>query len=150
MKFKFKLATVKKHRKILKDLAQKEFELARIAVDQKHAQINMMYEAIDNARKMADDMHSEEKVKSSPFQQIEDFIIGQNIRIQKARFEVRELMAVLEEKQEILLEKVKDHKILEKLEEKKHAEFKKDLNKKLQVQADDMTIMRFSRAKERA
>ncbi len=148
MKFKFKLETVKKHRKILKDLAQKEFEIARIAVDQKLAQINMMYEAIDNARVMADEMHGEENVKSAPFLQIEDFILGQNVRIQVARLEVRELMAVLEEKQEILLEKVKDHKVLEKLEEKKFGEFKKELNRKQQVQADDMSIMRFRRNKE--
>ncbi|MEK6555537.1 MAG: flagellar export protein FliJ, partial [Bdellovibrionota bacterium] len=83
-----------------------------------------------------------------PFLQIEDFILGQNVRIQVARLEVLELMAVLEEKQEILLEKVKDHKVLEKLEEKKFGEFKKELNRKQQVQADDMSIMRFRRNKE--
>jgi flagellar export protein FliJ len=150
MKFKFKLEAVKKHRKILKDLAQKDFELARLAVDQKLAQINMMYDAIDNARLMADEMHSAENVKSAPFLQIEDFILGQTVRIQLARVEVRGLMAVMEDKQEILVEKAKEHKALEKLEDKKFAEFKKEVSKKQQIVADDMSIMRFRRDKESA
>jgi flagellar export protein FliJ len=150
MKFKFKLEAVKKHRKILKDLAQKDFELARLAVDQKLAQINMMYDAIDNARLMADEMHASDNVKSAPFLQIEDFILGQTVRIQMARVEVRGLMAVMEEKQEILVEKAKEHKVLEKLEEKKFAEFKKEVSKKQQIAADDMSIMRFRRDKESA
>jgi len=150
MKFKFKLEAVKKHRKILKDLAQKDFELARLAVDQKLAQINMMYDAIDNARLMADEMHSANNVKSAPFLQIEDFILGQTVRIQMARVEVRGLMAVMEEKQEVLVERAKEHKVLEKLEQKKFAEFKKEISKKQQITADDMSIMRFRRNKESA
>lgn len=145
MKFKFTLEAVKKHRKILKGLAQREFEQAKMAVDLKNEQINMMYEAIDEARLEAENIQLQENAKAGPLLQIEDFIIGQNIRIHKARLEVRELMAALEEKQEALVEKVKELKIIERLEEKQNETFKKEVNKKLQIEADDMTIMRFEK-----
>ena len=147
MKFKFKLASVKKHRALLKDLAQKDFELARLAVEKKLSEINLMYQSIDQARLRSDELQSRPEAQSAPLQQIEEFIVGQGLRIQKARLEVRELMAVQEEKQEILIEKVKDLKMLEKLEDKKRLEFKKELNKKNQIEADDMSIMRFERTK---
>ncbi len=145
-KFDFKLETVKNHRRILKELANREYLAAKFAVDQKLAIIKSMYEAIDDARVRADDLQSTKGATSHNLVQIDDFITGQGVRIERARQEVREMMVALEEKHEALVEKVKDFKILEKLEAKQKVKFKKEQNKIEQKKTDDLTIMRFKRS----
>lgn len=144
-KFEFKLEAVKNHRELLKDLANREYQAARFIVDQKLAQIKDMHTAIDEAREKADELQKVKGPTASQLMQIEEFIVGQGLRIQRARQEVRELMLDLEDKHEILVEKVKDFKILEKLEAKQKIEFKKAQNKLEQKKTDDLTIMRFKR-----
>lgn len=144
-KFEFKLDAVKNHRRILKEEANREYQEAKFAVDQKLAIIKTMYQAIDDARVRADELQSTKGMTSQNLVQIDEFIIGQGLRIQRARQEVREMMVDLEEKHEALVEKVKDFKILEKLEAKQKVKFKKEQNKLEQKKTDDLTIMRFKR-----
>ena len=54
MKFVFKLEAVKNHRRLLKELANREYQAAKFVVDQKLAQIKLMYAAIDSARERAE------------------------------------------------------------------------------------------------
>jgi flagellar export protein FliJ len=61
-----------------------------------------------------------------------------------AREKARELMAVAEEKHEILIEASQAFRILEKLKEKKREEFKIQYNKKQAKEQDDITIMRMA------
>ncbi len=143
MKFKFKFAPVEKHRKIMMDLARREYLDAQNEVDLKLAQIKAMYLAIDEARERAEHTQVEGGTKSGELQQIEDFIVGQTIRIERARIEARALMQIAEEKHEILVEKVTDHKAMLKLRERHLETFKHEQKKISQKQADDQTIMRF-------
>lgn len=143
MKFRFKFAAVEKHRKIMMDLARRDYLEAQSQVDAKLAEIKGLYQTIDDARERAAQGQMNGTLQASDLVQIDEFINGQNIRIDRARREVRELMSIAEDKHEILLEKVKEHKAMLKLRERHFEEFKQEVKKISQKQMDDQAVMRF-------
>lgn len=142
MKFRFKFAPVEKHRKILVDLARKEYLDAQAKVDDKLAEIKGYYTSIDNARDRAVSAQVEGGKRAAELVQIEEFIKGQEVRIERARREARELMSVAEEKHEILIERVRDHKAMLKLRERHFEEFRRTRKKLAQKEVDDQMVMR--------
>lgn len=142
MKFRFRLDTVMRQRRVEQDLAQKDYFTAQAAVNQQLSLIKVMYEESDSAREMAGSLQMMGGTKVPDLIQIEEFISLQKLKIQRAREKARELMAIAEEKQEILVEKAQNVKVLEKLREKQHEEFKKEKSKRETIEMDDMTIMR--------
>lgn len=145
MKFKFKFAPVEKHRKILMDLARKEYLDAQAAVDEKLNEIKSYYESIDQARERAAEAQVTGGKPQGELWQLENFVLGQGVRIERARIEARGLMAAAEEKHEILVEKVKEHKVMLKLRDKHLEEFKRNQKKLMAKRDDDQMVMRRSR-----
>jgi flagellar FliJ protein len=143
VKFRFRLETVLRQRKIEQDLAQKDHAEAAAAVRDQLAKIKRLYSRIDDARLRAENIQKQGGTCLSDLQALEAFIVGQKQRIVKERQVARELMAVEEEKHDVLVECNKAFKILEKLKEKKKLEFKVEKNKKEVKRADDIVTMRF-------
>lgn len=148
MKFKFRLETVMRQRKAEQDIAQREYAEAQLNVRDQLARIEKMYTDIDEARMMSDQINSKGGACAEHLASIEEFIAGQKLKIEIARKRARELMAVEEEKHEVLVEKVQALKILEKLKERKKDEFKKLVKKKEIKEAEDIVIMKFNNTRD--
>ena len=141
-KFKFRLETLKKQRKVAQDLAQREYAEAQKAVQDQLGHIQAMYESSDKTRMDNEQLQFQGGACADRLRMNEEYIEGLKIKIQRARQKARELMQVAEEKLEILSEKRKDLKILEKLKENREAEHKKEYKKKEAKALDDITSMR--------
>ncbi len=144
MRFRFRLETVMRQRRVEKDIAQREFSEAQDHFQKQLQKIKKMYKQIDDARVTAQLLEKKGGRHASQLVQTEEFIVGQNILIQKERERARELMAIADEKLEILTEKLRAFKILEKLKEKKREEFRKEHNRRIDKQLDDLMVMRAS------
>lgn len=143
MKFKFPLESVIHYRKQLEDEARRDFEIAQGNLDRVLQHVNYMYQQMDDSRSRIMKMQQEPPVDIASIRQNEEFIEGQKIRIQNERLKARELMVIVEEKQTILVERAKEHKILLKLKERRKAQFLNE-QKKLEVKRmEDLVTMRF-------
>lgn len=143
MRFSFRLETLMKQRRVERDIAQREYSDAQSAVNQQMTYIKHLYSEIDNARLESENTHQRGGECAHVLQQLEEYINGQKVRVQSARQKARELMQVAEERLEILVEKNQGLKVLEKLKEKKHQEFKKSVKKKEAKILDDIVTMSF-------
>jgi len=150
MKFTFRLETLMRHRKVLRDEAQREYLIAQSYLQDQMTRIKEMYAELDLARLRAEQIQIQGGNCSAQLMHLDDYIQGQKVRIHAARQKARELMQIAEEKHEVLTEKLKDHKMLEKLKEQKKLEYKKMKNKIAQAEIDDMSIMRFDAEKSEA
>src|SRR5262245_33759897 len=104
MAFRFNLESVLKHRKRLEELAQREFAEAQAAVDEALRRLEQMYERMDQVREeILAAQRGRDKNKVGMICEMETFVRGQKVRIEKARDEARQLLAKAEEKQEALI-----------------------------------------------
>ena len=144
MKFKFKLEKVLKHRQILEDLAQKDFQEAQAEANRQTAILDKMMNEKVEARKRAHSLQSQTggQVLES-LKQIHDFIVLQDIRIEKQIKVIQDCEKVVESKREILRQKAMDTKILKRLEEKKKQQFREEQRQIEQKEMDDNSSMRF-------
>ena len=143
MKFRFRLSSLMRQRKIDQDLAQREYASAQKAVRDQMDIINNLYVEMDSAREKSENLQSGGGACINELTQIEEFIDVQKIKIFNSRQHARELMQKEEEKHEVLTEKMRAFKILEKLREKQSTEFKKIRNKIMAREVDDIVTMRF-------
>lgn len=148
MKFRFRLEVLARQRKAEKDIAQREYAEAQKAVRDQLALIEKMYGEIDEARLMSDQVQVGGGACAERLQSINNFISGHKIRIANSRQKARELMAVEEEKHEILIEKMQAHKILENLKSKKKQEHNRLMKKKEIKEVDDIVTMNFKSERE--
>jgi flagellar FliJ protein len=142
MKFKFRLESVMRHRKVERDLAEREHAEALNNLNRKLGAIKQMYVDIDEARVKASNVTSAGGQGWGELVQVEEFIVGQKVRIERARMEARDLMTIVEEKHELLVSAAQRMKVLEKLKEKKLAEFKTASKKHELAQLEDIIILR--------
>lgn len=148
MKFKFPFEALQKVRKIEEGEAQRIFLEARGRLDECLAKIQRMYDSIDQARlEISRLQFGETHNKIEEIRSLEDFIRGQNIRIKTERENARTLMREVEDKQEVLIEKARAFKVIERLREKRLEGFKKEVKLAEQKELDEMVI---ARAKRRA
>lgn len=144
MKFHFPLQKVLEHRKILEDLAQREFREAQ----------SILIQAENDLRVLSDDLH-ESRLEAGRIQesggsgaperlkQIHGFGVLQEIRIKRQQAKVAEAVKLVEEKREILREKAIDHKIMERLKERKREEFLIERRSQEQKDTDEINVLRF-------
>lgn len=110
--------------------------------------IEEMYQRMDEVRE--DILNAQRKGDTAHIQQIvemESFLNGQKVRIERKRLEARELLIVAEAKHEALIEAAKEKKILVKLKEKRLAEYREWLRRIELKEMDDLTNMRVARRK---
>lgn len=148
MAFRFGLNTVLKHRQRVEEIAQREFVEAQTAVDECLNAIEAMYQRMDEVREEIS--AAQRKGDAHHLQQIlemEKFLDGQKIRVERMRLKARELLVIAEEKHEALIEAAREKKILAKLKEKRFAEYKERLSRIEYKEMDDLTNMRTARRK---
>lgn len=148
MGFKFQLETVLKYRKRLEEIAQREYAEAQAQVDEVLRKLEQMYQRMDEVREeiaKAQSGHDASKIEF--IRQMESFLTGHKILIERQREHARDLLMVAEEKQEILIAAAKERKVLVKLKEKRQAEYQNWRNQIEIRLADDQTTMSRGRAR---
>lgn len=146
--FRFGLESVLKHRKRLEEVAQREFAEAQGAVDECLGEIERMYQRMDEVR---EEIMSAARIgtpsKLEEIREMETFITGHKIRIERLRLKARELLQVAEEKHEALIVAARERKIMTKLKEKRFAEYQVWLKQVEAKALDDVTMVRTARRK---
>lgn len=142
MKFNFRFESVLKHRKVLEDLAQREFQEVNSRLQNEIQKLHEMHEASSKAQSVAFQRQSAGGQAGPALSQVNEFLKGQDIRIERQRLKVQEIEKQVEEMREILRQKAIDYKIIESLKEKKKEDFKKEAAKKEQKVTDDIASMR--------
>jgi flagellar FliJ protein len=148
MKFKFRFENVLKHRKIMEDVAQRDFQEANSLLNVEIEKLNNMIHAAHEAQEHLFEKQKQGGPAGPALSQVHDFLKGQDIRIARQRQKVQEYEKVVENLREILRHKAIEYKIMEGLKSKNQEEFKKEQNKKEQKNLDDLALMR-SRVKEK-
>lgn len=143
MKFKFPLQNVMKHRKVLEDLAQRDYQEANARLNDEEQKLAKLYEAVDMARQFSFKTQVHGGSAGSALSQVHDFLKGQDIRIERQKKVIEEQRKIVEDFQEILRQRAVDYKIIEKYKDRKLEEFKVEKNKKEQKSADDMVSSRY-------
>lgn len=133
------------HRKILEGIAQREFEEAaselKKQVDKLEHLEKQLKEAYDQAFRA---QHEDSGQTSEQLKQIHEFILGQKVRIERQTAKIQYHENLVEVKREILREKAVDYKIIERLRDRKKAEFEQEMRKKDQKEMDEISVLRKS------
>lgn len=158
MKFNFKLQKVLEHRKIVEDLAQKDFQeaanqlkfevenLEKLKISRVKAfetRFDLQSQGISSDRK---NFHT--GYGPGAFVQIEEFIKGQDRRIESQKAKVQEAENLVESKRDFLRQKATEYKIIEKLKEKQKQEFVEEKERAEQKEIDELNVIRFDRKHE--
>jgi flagellar FliJ protein len=143
MKFKFPLQRVLRHRKTAEDLAQRDFQLA--LAELKSAEEFMAF--LESEKKRYYEVQYKKQLmggKQGMFlDQISDFMLGQDVRIELQKENIKKYSAKVEEMRQILLEKSKEYKIIKELQEKKRKSFLSAEKRKEASILDEQNTMRF-------
>lgn len=145
MKFSFSYQKLLDHRKTVEEVARKEYMVARAAVDAAEDELRGMYNDIAESRRRAGRLEVQGGAQGPSLSLISEFIDGQKVRIERQRLKIRELLAVAEQKQDILVEAAREHKTLQKLKERRLKEFKRLVKKKELKEIDEIVTTRFKR-----
>jgi flagellar FliJ protein len=143
MKFKFPLQKVMEHRKILEDIAQRDFQEVVVELKKNQSILNDLQDQLKFAYEQAFQIqHAKSGSTSEQLKQVHDFIMGQKIRIERQKAKIQECEKLVEDKREILREKAVDYKIIERLRDRKKTEHEQELGKKEQKELDEISVLR--------
>lgn len=143
MKFKFPLKTVMRQRKIIEELAQKEFQNAQAELQSEISKLNFFEEQVTQAHINSYEVQMSAGHVAGALKSNYEFLKGQDVRIERQRAKVQEIEKLVEAKREILRHAVVEYKIIEKLKEKKWEEFKQEYSNEEQKEMDEQSILRF-------
>ena len=147
MAFQFHLEKVLTHRRRLQDEAKRDFMLAQANTVNALRDLEALYVAIDVARNRGHEVQvgiSDTRMAPT-LQNIDVFIGGQKIRIERQRVVIREFKAEEERLHDLLIEASKEKKTLEKLREKHLGAYRIEMARREQLELDDLAIMRHGR-----
>jgi len=119
MKFKFKLDKVLNHRKNLEDVAQRDFQEAQANLNFEIQKLSQMQEAVRMARLEAFKFQSDGGKSSSHLNQVHDYMVGQDLRMERQKEKIKENENLVENLREILRAKAIDCKIITELKRSK-------------------------------
>ncbi len=144
-KFKFSLSKVLVHRRILVDLAKKEFMDAENILDVETTNLqNMMKQKTDALNQRSETVQGSMSWANS-VDQINMYLSGQDLRIKKQNERLLECKKVVEARREILQEALTAAKMIERLQEKKKAQYFQEVLKNEQKEIDELSVIRFSK-----
>lgn len=145
MKFKFSLEKVLHHRHIQESIAQRDFLEAQNEFNDEIAKLNNMIQIKEDSLRERNELVQNTQTWGLTVQQINQFLLGQDLRIKLQNQRLSEYEKVVEAKREILKNASIEVKIIEKLKEKKLIEFKLEFGRKEQNELDELSALRFSR-----
>lgn len=143
--FKFPLQTVMDYRKTLENLAQRDFQEALGELYQAKGKLTDMFDQKTQAREQAFQTQIAGGTSGPALNQVDEFMKGQDLRIDLQQAKIQEIEKRVEKLQEILRAKAIDYKIIEKLKERQKELFRIEKNKHEQKQTDEINVMRFRR-----
>lgn len=149
MKFEFAFEKLLAHKRSLEDLARRGYLEAESFVVAAKKELDGFYGQIEDSRQRVARLESEGGPMASALAQIDEFIRGQKIRIERQKLRLRDLMAEAERHHEILIEAAKERKTLEKLRERRLSEFRLRRKKREMKAVDELVVTRFKRDDER-
>ncbi len=142
MKFEFSFEKILNHRRGLEDIARRDWLVANGKLNQAMKELDALFAQIEDSRLRASKIERGGGPLAPQLAMTDQFINGQKIRVEKKRLEVRELMGEAERLHEILVEAAREKKVLEKLRERRFADYKL-LRKKMELKAaDELTVTR--------
>ncbi|MBY0553661.1 flagellar export protein FliJ [bacterium] len=144
-KFKFGLAKVLTQREIVADLAQKNFVEAQAALDAEISKLNEMITVKERSLSDRAAMIQTSTDWVNQVDQINKFLIGQDLRIKNQNLRLQEAENLVESRREILRQAVSEVKILERLEDKQKKAHMAEAVKVEQAELDEIAVLRFSR-----
>lgn len=144
-KFKFPLDGVKRVRKVFEDLAQRDFNEAMAVLNKEIDALAIMEKQKEIARETRHGYEVQGGSKVPHMTQVHDFLVGQDVRIERQKKKIQMIETQVEELREILRQKALEHKMIKSLEDKRREEFKKSESQRQQKIADEQTTMRFGR-----
>ena len=150
MKFEFSFETLLDHRRQIEDAARREWNEAQEKVDEAQRTLDEYYSQLDQARARVGTIEKSGGPQAGALVSIAEFISGQNIRIERHRLSMRELVMDAEIKREAMIEAAKETKTLQKLKEKKLEEFKQKKKKRELKEVDDLIVTRFKPSEDKA
>lgn len=145
MKFKFSLEKVLRHRHLQESLAQRDFLEAQNILSDEVAKLHNMIQIKEDSIRERNELVQNTQTWGLSVQQINQFLSGQDLRINLQNQRLSELEKVVEAKREILRKASVEVKIIEKLKQKKLEEFKREFDRKEQNELDELSALRFSR-----
>lgn len=142
MSFEFKLDVLLDHKRKLQNEATRAWAAAQAKVDEATAELNGFYKQVDNTRLDNQVIEREGGAQAHRLVQNDQFILGQNIRIDRQRLKIRDLKAEAELLHERMVEAARETKTLEKLKEKQLADYKKRQRVREMKENDEIVVLR--------
>lgn len=136
-KFKFSLESLKKHRERLEQEAQRNFQVAAADLSQEVQRLEGFQEAKHQAF-----LARQKTERVADLTQIQEFILGQDLRIERQQAKIQEFEKRVEDLREILRERMIETRMMKELEAKERQAFRDEMNHREQIQSDDLNIMR--------
>jgi flagellar FliJ protein len=147
-RFAFSFEKLLNHRHKLEDLARRNWLEAQAQVDAATKKLGQIFEEIDQARSRVGELTRTGGRHAIALAQVDEFINGQKIRVERQRGEIRTLTTEAERLHEILVEAAKEKRILEKLRERQIDEFKFRRKKQELKEVDELVVTRFRHSKD--
>lgn len=152
MSYKFSLDVLLDHRQKLENEARRIWVEAQTKVDEATRELNGMYDLVDHTRAESGKIKTQGVVVGASqmprLTMNDDFVAGSKIRIEMQRKKIRELKMAADMLQEAVVEAAKERKTLEKLKEKRKAEYKLAERKKELKENDELVILRHKPERE--
>ena len=134
-----------RQREIQVDIRKKEFIDAEKLLDDEIQKLNEFTTQKEQAIAHRHQTVASTTSWSASVEQINLFLTGQDLRIKNQTERLIQFRNLVEARREILQLALTEAKMIEKLKEKKKAEFFKDVFKKEQQEMDELSVVRFSR-----
>lgn len=144
-KFKFTLEKVLVQRQIVADQAERDFAEAQGQLREEEAELNRLIEAKEQATIERRNLIDTTQDWMSSVNQINQFLLGQDVRVKKQHLRIKDAENLVESRREILRQAVSEVKIIERLEEKQKKAYMAEVAKAEQAELDELAVLRFSR-----
>lgn len=145
MKFKFSLEKVLRHRNLQVDLARRDFIQAQMNLDTATQVRDEMISVKEQNKKYRSELIAQNGSWQDQVQQINTYLIGQDLRIAKQNESLKLLEKEVESYREILRKALTEAKMMEKLKERKKEEFVKTYNENERKELDEISTLRHAR-----
>jgi flagellar FliJ protein len=145
MKFKFSLEKVLRHRNLQVDLARRDFLEAQNNLNAAVQVRDDMISTKEQNKKYRSELIAQNGSWQDQVQQINTYLIGQDLRIAKHNESLKFLEKEVESYREILRKALTEAKMMERLKDKKKEEFVKTCNENERKELDEISTLRHAR-----
>lgn len=144
MSFKFKLEKVLHHRKSLEDQARKEYLEAQAELTAAENLLADYHSKIENENRNRHDLILIGGTHTETLRQINDYIKGTEIKIERQKIIIKNIKSKVEELQLALQKASIEYKMIEKLEERQRNDYRLIEKKLEEKELNEMVNARFT------